>query len=303
MQPRSLKSGDTIAIVCTAKSVEKDYIEQATKMLNEWGLNVVTGRHLFEKHFQFAGTDEQRLEDFQNTLNDENIQAILCARGGYGTIRIIDNVDFSSFAKNPKWIIGFSDITVLHNHIQTHLGIETLHSTVPIDFEKSLREGEALSTLKEVLFKGEINYNIPSHPLNRPGEAEGIFIGGNLSILHNLTGTNSDIDTKGKILFIEDLCEYAYHVDRMMWNLKKSGKLNQLAGLVVGAFTDIKQGPIPFGNTAYEIILEAVKDYTYPVLFNFPAGHIADNRALIMGRNVKLEVSSTSNLSFHGSPQ
>lgn len=303
MQPKPLQQGDIIAIVCTAKSVKKDYIEKAKQLLTSWGLKVVLGKNLFKVHHQFAGTDTERANDLQEALDNPEVKAVLCARGGYGTVRIIDQIDFSSFEANPKWIIGYSDITVLHNHIHTHFGIDTLHATVPLDFPDDGSENQALQTLKQVLFDDQLAYDIPNHSLNRTGKSSGELIGGNLSILYSLTGTNSDIDTKGKILFIEDLCEYAYHVDRMIWNLKKANKLENLAGLIVGGFTDIKPGPIPFGQEAYEIILDAVKDYDYPICFDFPAGHMEDNRALIMGRNVNLEVSQTSKVTFHGRPQ
>ena len=290
--PPLLQPGDTIAIICTAKKVEREYIDRATKLLESWGLNVKLGQNLFERHFQFAGTDEQRAADLQDMLNDSEVKAILCARGGYGTVRIVDKVSFDLFTQNPKWIIGFSDITVLHNHIHTHFGIETLHATVPLNFPEG--ENENLRTLKKALFDGHLNYSIDAHAMNRKGIAQGEVVGGNLAMIQSLAGTNSDIDTRGKILFLEEISEYAYQVDRMMWNLNKSGKLDQLRGLIVGGFTDIKPGPDPFGYSAYEIIWELVKEYDYPVCFDFPAGHQEQNWTITMGRCSRLEVAEES---------
>ena len=292
MFPSSLQKGDTVAIVCTAKSVDTSYINKAIELFKSWGLKTLLGKNLLKKHHQFAGTDLERAEDLQWAINHKEIKAIICARGGYGTVRIIDKINFNPLITHPKWIIGFSDITVLHNHIHTHMNYPTIHGAVPISFSNLHPNATALTTLREVLFNETITYEVPNESLNRSGNSEGELIGGNLSILYSQTGTNSDIDTSDKILFLEDLCEYEYHIDRMIWNLKKAEKLNNLKGLIIGAFSDIKQGPIPFGKSAYEIIKEAVAEYNYPVCFNFPAGHIDDNRALIFGRKAILEVDS-----------
>ncbi len=281
---KNLKENDKIAIISTARKITPDEIKPAVEILKSWGLNTVTGKNLFAECNQYSGSDEQRAEDLQAAIDDDEIKAIICARGGYGTVRIIDKIDFSSFVKNPKWIIGYSDVTVLHSHINTNFNIETIHGSMLLNFSKNTPE--ALGSLKKVLFEGQFSYCINSHPLNRKGKAEGFLTGGNLSLLYALNNTVSDIDTDGKILFIEDLDEYLYHIDRMIITLKRSGKLANLAGLVVGGMTEMKDNTVPFGKTAEEIIAEAVSEYDYPVCFGFPAGHIDDNRALILGRKV-----------------
>jgi len=292
--PPSLQKGDKIAIVSTARKISKEEIRFAVETLEKWGLEVILGENLFGKHYQFAGTDEQRLSDFQNALEDDSIKAVLCARGGYGTVRFIDEIDFSKFIQNPKWIIGYSDITVLHSHIHSNFDTETIHGTMPINFPGNT--SEALSTLQAALLGGNSKFEIQNSKLNRQGEANGLLTGGNLSILHNLIGTKSDIDTAEKILFIEDLDEYLYHIDRMMVAMKRSGKLAQLAGLIVGGMTKMNDNETPFGKTTEEIIWEHVQEYDYPVCFNFPTGHIDDNRALILGRKTNLSVGSERTL-------
>lgn len=296
--PKYINKGDKIAIVATARKISEKKIQPAVKKFHEWGLEVVLGKHLFEEYNQFAGTDEQRTYDLQQMLDDETVKAIIIARGGYGTVRIIDKLNFSNFIKKPKWIAGYSDVTVLHSHIHSNFGIETLHSTMPLNFPEKGINNQALNTLKKALFGEDLIYTIKASSLNRNGIAEGIFIGGNLSILYSLSGSKSDIHTKGKILFIEDLDEYLYHIDRMMVNLKRSGKLENLAGLIVGSMSEMNDNTIPFGKTANEIIAETVKEFDYPVCFNFPAGHIKNNSALIFGRNAKLQVYDEVQLSF-----
>ena len=294
IQPPYLKKGDTIGIVATARKISTEEINPAIAIFKSWGLEVILGNNLFNTDNQFSGTDKERADDLQTILNDTSVKAIISARGGYGTVRIIDQINFTTFIKNPKWIIGYSDITVLHAHIH-NLGIETLHATMPINFSKNT---EALESLRKALFGEKITYKIETNILNKKGIAEGELIGGNLSILFSLSGSVSDIETKGKILFIEDLDEYLYHIDRMMMNLKRAGKLSGLAGLVVGGMSDMKDNTIPFGKTAEEIILDAVKEYKYPVCFNFPAGHVDRNLALPLGKTVKLKVDDTVILSF-----
>lgn len=294
LQPLPLKKGDKIGILATARKISAEEIQPAIDILEHWGLKVVLSTNLFNADNQFSGTDDQRAEDLQMMLNDVSIKAVISARGGYGTMRIIDKIDFTTFMKHPKWVIGYSDITVLHSHIH-NLGIETLHASMPINFTKN---AEAAETLRKALFGEQLNYEVESHPLNRKGKAEAELIGGNLSLLYALTGSVSAIDTKGKILFIEDLDEYLYHVDRMMLNLKRSGKLDHLAGLIIGGMTDMKDNTIPFGKTAEEIIIDAVKEYDYPVCFDFPAGHVEKNLALYFGRKVKLKVADTVQLVF-----
>jgi muramoyltetrapeptide carboxypeptidase len=287
--PPYLKKGDKIGIVACARKISRVELQDAVNLFNKWGLEVIYGKNLFNEDHQFSGTDDQRASDLQSMLDDDSIKAVINGRGGYGTIRIIDQIDFSGFKKHPKWVIGYSDITVLHSHIH-NFGIETLHATMPINFNKN---GDATKTLHKALFGEELKYEFGSHTLNRKGTAEAGLIGGNLSLLYALTGSASDINTKGKILFIEDLDEYLYHIDRMMINFKRAGKLSDLAGLIVGGMTDMKDNTIPFGKTVQEIILDAVKEYNYPVCFDFPAGHVEKNLALVLGRKVKLEVNET----------
>ena len=228
-------------------------------------------------------------------LDDVSVRAVISARGGYGTLRIIDKLDFRKFREKPKWIIGYSDITVLHSHIHQNFEIETLHATMPINFHK---DEESVQTLKKSLFGEKISYPFPSHKLNREGKAEGSVVGGNLSLLYSLKGSKSGISTSGKILFIEDLDEYLYHIDRMMVSMKRAGKLSHLAGLIVGGMTDMKDNQTPFGKTAEEIISDAVKEFDYPVCFGFPAGHQPKNLALPFGRRANLNVGKAVKLSF-----
>jgi muramoyltetrapeptide carboxypeptidase len=286
-----LKPNDKIAIVATARKISAQELAFAVETFKKWGLQSVLSKNIFATENQFAGTDAQRAEDMQWAIDDDSIKAILIARGGYGTVRIVDLINFEKLKTNPKLLIGFSDVTVLHSHIHTHIGIPTLHATMPINFSKN---ADAVETLRKCLFGEEISYSFESNILNKKGETKGVLIGGNLSLLYALSGTESDIDTKGKILFLEDLDEYLYHIDRMMLNLKRSGKLEHLAGLVIGGFTDMKDNAILFGKNAQEIILDAVKEYNFPVCFNFPAGHIDRNLALFFGKEVNLKVSETN---------
>lgn len=290
--PNSLQYGDTVAIVSTARKVSKLELEPAIQLLERWGLKVVLGKTIGAEENQFAGSDDLRTADFQAMLDNPNIKAIWCARGGYGTVRIIDKLDFSACKKNPKWILGYSDITVLHSHIHNY-GIETLHAQMCLEIERKTEE--ARESLRMVLF-GE-DYKIEFERKNsyaKQGKCSGVLVGGNLSVLYSLCGSNSAINTSGKILFIEDLDEYLYHIDRMMMNLKRNGMLENLAGLIVGGMTKMNDNTIPFGKTAKEIIWETVNEYNYPVCFDFPAGHIEDNRALILGRKVELNVQSSN---------
>ena len=297
--PAYLKSGDKVAIVSTARKVSEAEMTPAVELLKQWGLETAFGNNLFNQLNQFAGTDEDRTQDFQEALNDPSVKAILFARGGYGTVRIIDKIDWSAFKINPKWLIGFSDVTVTHSHVQKNLGIETLHAPMAFNLPKSTNEVK--KKLRQVLFgetlQYEINENIFSD-INRIGECTGELVGGNLSILYSLLGSSSSIDTNGKILFLEDLDEYLYHIDRMMMALKRSGKLYKLAGLVVGGMNDMKDNKVRFNKTAEEIISEAVSEYNYPVLYGFPAGHVRNNMPLIFGRKVNLKVDGDSSLSF-----
>jgi muramoyltetrapeptide carboxypeptidase len=285
--PTYLKKGDKIGIIATARKISEAELAPALKIIEEKGLIPVLGKNLLGACHQFSGTDAERSADLQTMLDDESIKAIIVARGGYGTVRIIDNIDFSNFKKHPKWIVGYSDITVLHSHINKTLGIATLHATMPINF---LQDAYATETLFKALFGENLHYEFDAHKLNRKGKAEGEIVGGNLSLLYALCGSISDISTDGKILFIEDLDEYLYHIDRMMMNLKRSGKLSNIKALIVGGMSDIKDNTIPYGKTAEEIIAEHVAEYNYPVCFGFPAGHIKNNYALKMGTLAKLSI-------------
>jgi muramoyltetrapeptide carboxypeptidase len=286
--PVFLVSGDTVGIVSTARKISSIELKPLILLLKTWGLNYVLGSTINAKSKQYAGDDTTRALDFQTMLDDPKVKAIWCARGGYGTVRIIDQLDFSVFRKNPKWIIGYSDVTVLHSHVHS-FGVETLHANMAIDINSKTENTR--SSINKVLFGKDYNIKIASgNELNRTGDAKGQLIGGNLSILYSLIGSSSELITKGKILLIEDLDEMLYHIDRMMQSLKRSGALENIKGLVVGGMNDMKDNTIPFGKTAEEIVLEAVLEYNYPVCFDFPSGHINDNRALILGREIQLKV-------------
>ena len=289
--PPPIKPGDKIRIVSPAGKVAEKYVLPAVEWLTRQGYKVELGKHVFDTHFQFAGKDNDRLEDLQTALDDPETSAIICSRGGYGTVRIIGKIDFSGFRKNPKWLVGFSDITILHAAIN-QLGIATIHGAMPrFFFDENGQANENLDSLMELLTGNQAGYKIDGHPENRTGKCVAEMVGGNLSIIVSLLGTKYEIDTRGKILFIEDIDEYLYHTDRMMHQLKLAGKLDNLVGLVVGDFTDVKDNESPFGKTVHEIIAEAVVDYNYPVCFGFPAGHDKRNLALACGMNWKLEVS------------
>lgn len=289
-KPEKLKKGDKVAIVCPASCVDEN-LDMAKGVLEGWGLNVIMGQTVCSNFNQFSGNDSLRAEDLQTFMDDPSIKAIFAARGGYGTVRIIDILNFEKFSSKPKWIIGFSDITVLHSHIHALYEVQTIHGQMPKSFYESSEKG--LTTLHQALFgeKVNIDYNRESK-YNRDGTAKGILAGGNLSLLHCLIGTASDIDYNGKVLFIEDVGEKLYNLDRMMWTMKRAGKLENLAGLLVGGFTSLKDSKPPFGMTYEDIIYEKVEEYGYPVAFRFPAGHISDNRALIFGAEVNLTVKS-----------
>ena len=297
--PPYLKAGDKVAIVSTARKVTAEEMKPAVDLLNAWGLKTVFGKNLFNELNQFAGTDEDRTEDFQTAINDTSVKAILFARGGYGTVRIIDKIDWNGLEKNPRWLIGFSDVTVTHSHVHRHLEMETLHA--PMAFNLSGATNEAKLKMHAALFGQKLRYETGNHipaDLNRAGSAAGELVGGNLSILYSLLGSASSIDTAGKILFLEDLDEYLYHIDRMMMAMKRAGKLYKLSGLIVGGMNDMKDNKVRFNKTAEEIISEAVGEYAYPVLYGFPAGHTRNNMPLILGRKVTLNVDDESSLTF-----
>lgn len=294
--PPALKPGDTIAIVATARKISKEETEPAKSLFESWGFKVELAADLFESDNQYAGSDDKRGQQLQWAIQHPEAKAIFCARGGYGTMRILDKVYFSQLTANPKWIFGFSDITALHCHLFQMEKLASVHSPMCSTIPQSTPE--ALQSIRDVLSGKELNYSFPSHPLNRNGVAEGILAGGNLSLLYALKGTPSFPDLAGKILFIEDLDEYLYHIDRMMLSFKMSGVLSRINGLIVGGFTDMKDNTVPFGKTAEQIILEHVSGYSYPVCFGFPVGHVKDNRCLINGLNAKIKVEN-SRVEFH----
>jgi len=286
-QPQSLQQGDLVAIVTTARKIDRPDIQKAIELLESWGLNAVVGKTIGKEDRQFGGTDADRITDFQEAMNNDAVKAIWCARGGYGTVRILDALDFSKFLMTPKWVIGFSDVTALHSHIH-NFGIQTIHGLMPITVGSSTPE--AIISLKDSLFGNTILYKLPCESQNKYGKGKGKLVGGNLSMLYSLLGSESAIKTDDKILFIEDLDEYLYHIDRMMMNLKRNGYFNNLKGLLVGGMTKMNDNTIPFGKTAEEIILDVVKEYDFPICFNFPTGHVKDNRALILGKTAEFIV-------------
>src|ERR1700744_5503591 len=288
LAPPYLKKGDKIAITCPAKKLPAPMTD-AVELLTSWGLEVVLGETVDASYHQFAGDDDLRAADMQRFVDDDSIKAIIAARGGYGTIRMIDKVDFSRFGTNPKWLVGFSDITILHAHLHNNYNVQTIHGQMPVNIPDA--SAKSLESLRMALFGEDINYKPHKHELNRAGEAEGVLIGGNLSLLIAVSGSVSDMDYTGKILFIEDVGEYLYAIDRMVRSLDRAGKLKNLAGLIVGGFSEVKDNDIPFGHTVQQIIMDVVKDYSYPVCFDFPAGHVPDNRSLILGRKVKMTVA------------
>lgn len=289
IKPNSLIEGDKIAIISTARKISKEEINTAILLFESWGLEVVLGPNLFKKKNQFAGSDQERLSDLQWVLDSKQIKAAVCARGGYGTTRFIDQLDFTTFKQHPKWICGFSDVTALLGSINA-IGYQAIHSTMPIFFDGKTSQ-ESIESLKSALFGTELNYQSDPHKLNKYGIGEGEIIGGNLSILNNIVGTKSDFDWEKKILFIEDLDEYLYHIDRMMVHLDRVGKLENLSGLVVGSMSSMHDNKISFGKNVEEIIYEHCAKYDYPICFNFPVGHEMENRTIICGASAKLTIS------------
>ncbi len=291
--PPYLKEGDTVAIVGLACKVNLADIQPAINYLTTvWKVAVLIGDSVGASYNQFAGNDQVRANDFQQMLDNPAVKAIFSVRGGYGSSRIIDVIDFTSFVNNPKWVIGFSDITAVLCHIY-QLGFESIHGVMPKLF---LQDGgqESVESLRKVLFGEGLNYQVDSHELNRLGQVEAPIVGGNLAIMNHLLASPSELDTTNKILFLEDVGEYLYSIDRMMIQLKRAGKLSNLAGLVVGSFSDLKDNDTPFGKTAYQIIQEAVADYHYPVCYGFPVGHEPQNWAIPCGRKVLLTVSEAN---------
>ncbi len=288
-----LKPGSKIAIAAPARMVTPDEMQFAINWLKEKGFVPVYDERLFAQHYIFAGDDNFRAAVFQHYLDDEDIEAIWIARGGYGSIRVIDKLDFTQFLQHPKWIIGFSDGTVFHGKLN-RLGVPSLHAAMPFYFEN--KTPEAKHALFDALLGKPLQYEFPSHPLNKNGVMEGEIVGGNLSVLYGMMGSNTFPELDGKILFIEEVDEYIYHIDRMMHALKRAGKLENLKGLIVGGLTQIKDNSHPFGMTAEQVIAEAVVEYNYPVCFGFPAGHFDDNKPLFFGLKSRIEVTEASSV-------
>jgi muramoyltetrapeptide carboxypeptidase len=294
--PPFLKFGDKIGICATARFVTAEGIQPSLNHLKNWGLEPVLGNNIFKKHFQFGGMDEERAEDFQYFLDNPDIKAILIAKGGYGTVRVIDKIDFTNFSRNPKWICGFSDITVIHSHIHQNTGVATLHSPMAMNFPTSEILPPHFCSFKDFLFGKWPSFSFENNfsSKNRQGAAVGKLVGGNLSLLYSLTQSTSDLDLTGKILFIEDIDEYLYHIDRMMLQLFRTGKLSKISGLVVGGFSAMRDNDEPFGKSAEDIILESTTEFSFPVAFGLPVGHLPINFPLPLGVNVELKVGERS---------
>lgn len=293
VQPDYLVKGDSIAIVAPAGILKnkEDLIEKAKALAESWGLKVMIGQNVFNQNDHFAGTDSERASDFQKVLDNLNIKAIWSARGGYGSMRILDDLDFTKFIKSPKWIIGYSDVTALHNHVH-NLGMQTIHGMMGTSMDFDPEESkESIETLRKALFGEQLFYEIKASEYNREGIAEGEIVGGNLTILLTMLGSKSSISTEGKILFIEEIGEYKYHIDRMLQSLKRAGYFENCKGLVIGDMSNIKKNTTKWGSAIEQLILDAVSEYNFPVLFDFPAGHESDNRALILGRKISLSVN------------
>lgn len=291
--PEFLQKGDTIGILATARKIDLVTLQPAIKLLESWGLHVVIGKTIGKEQDQLAGADWQRATDFQEMLDNPKIKAIWAAKGGYGTVRIVDRIDFTKFKLKPKWIIGFSDVTVLHSHIN-NMNIETLHAIMGISVKTATPA--AIETFRKSLFGEKLEYHLPEHPYNVNGKAKGELVGGNLSVLYSILGSKSEVDYKGKILFIEDLDEYLYHIDRMLMNMKRNGNFDGVKAVIIGGMTEMKDNDIPWGKNALQIIQDIFKDYKFPVIYNFPAGHIKDNRALILGNVITVDVNDAGSV-------
>ena len=289
--PPYLKKGDTIGIVCPAGYMDAEKMQTCIDTLKQWGYQVKMGKTTASSSENyFSGTDDDRRADLQEMLDDDNIKAILCGRGGYGTGRIIDELRFKQFRKKPKWLIGYSDVTVLHSHIYSNYYISSLHSPMAAAFNEGGNNNEYVLSLKNALEGKKSSYTAPDNEFNRKGDEEGELVGGNLAILAHLVGTGSDIKTKGRILFIEDVGEYQYNIDRMMHQLKRAGKLEKLNGLIFGIFSETKDTERPFGTPLHEMLWNIVKDYDYPVCFDFPVSHTDKNYTLKVGVYHRLRV-------------
>lgn len=298
IQPPYLKAGDSVAIVAPSGILKNksDEIEQAKQLLKGWGLQVVIGKHVFQDANHFAGTDDERCEDLQKALDDPGIRAIWCARGGYGTVRILDKLNWAKFNENPKWLIGYSDITALHNAIHNE-GVESIHALMCTSLSEEFSSIEqTIGTFKDAIFGTGLNYTLEGSTYNRTGSAKGQLVGGNLTMLHTMLGSKTSIDTSGKILFIEEIGEYKYHIDRMLQSLKRAGYFDNCKGLIVGDISKLRKNTTLWGSSVEQLILDALSDFTFPIAFNMPAGHEKDNRALILGRTIQLNVSQNQTM-------
>ena len=289
-----LVPGDKIGLCCTARYVTQEALQPCIETLSRWGYQVVLGKHMYARDRQFGGTDKQRAEDLQLLLDDPSVRAVLFAKGGYGTVRMVDKLNWNGFVRSPKWLCGFSDITVLHSHVHQNFGLPTLHSPMALNFQPNSVENSVLVSLQNFLTgQGISALKADAHSLNRFGTISGSLIGGNLSIVCSTLGSDSELDTAGKILFLEDLDEYLYHIDRMIWQLKRAGKFKDLRGLVIGGMTEMKDNTDPFGKTTEEIISEAISEYSFPVAFGFEIGHVRKNHPVVLGEEALLEVNES----------
>lgn len=292
IQPPYLKAGDTVAIVAPSgilKNREKE-VQQAVDLLKSWGLEAVIGEHIFSQNNHFAGTDAERCEDFQKAMDDPSISAIWCARGGYGTVRILDKLDYTKFSKKPKWLIGYSDITALHNqfHIQ---GFQSIHALMCTSLTDDLDDiSTPIETYRKAIFGEQLQYTLEGSNYNRTGTVSAPLVGGNLTMLHTMLGSKTSIDTSGKILFIEEIGEYKYHIDRMLQSLKRAGYFDNCKGLLVGDMSKMRTNTTLWGSSIEQLILDALAEYDFPICFNMPAGHENDNRAMILGRTIEMKV-------------
>jgi muramoyltetrapeptide carboxypeptidase len=300
-QPPYLKAGDTVAIVAPSGILKErtNEVDQAKALLKSWNLNVVVGKHVFSQNNHFAGTDDERCEDFQKALDDPTISAIWSARGGYGTVRIIDKLDYTKFKRKPKWIIGYSDITALHSQANIE-GFESLHAMMCVSLEKDQKGlEETIATFKDAIFGKPLSYVLKGSQYNRIGTVKAPLVGGNLTVLHTMLGSKTSIDVSGKILFFEEIGEYEYHIDRMLQSLKRAGYFDNCKGVIVGDITKVRKNTTAWGTPVEQLILDALSDYDFPIAFNMPAGHEKDNRAMILGRTVELKVGKNkSELTF-----
>lgn len=290
IRPDYLKQQDKVVIISTARKISQDELQPAIDLFSSWGLLVEKGEHLLGSFHQFSGTDEERLSDLQKALDSSDIKAVFFARGGYGTARLLDRLNLEGLKKHPKWLVGYSDLTALHLHVLAKLGMESLHATMPINISANPdpESQKSIDSLHNLLFGKATNYELPAHELNKPGEAEGLLVGGNLSIIYSLLGSDSIPTNQNIVLFLEDLDEYLYHVDRMMLNLVRNGLLNRVAAILVGGMSDMNDNDIPFGKTAEQIIHGWVADTSFPVYFGVPFGHQKTNLALPHGRKVRI---------------